>query len=78
MHITSGDIVFYKNVDRSTPERLLPLMTTLPSGEKSLLPGDIQYFMDIAHIDNEEGVLYMVLFVYRTSGAAMVIKPEEP
>ena len=70
--ITSGDVVFSEHVGRTEPERLLAPLMTLPHGVKSFLPQDYQYLVDTVHMDNDEGVLYKVLNVYRKSGTAVV------
>jgi len=45
---------------------------TLPHGAKSFLPQDYQYLIDTVHKDNDEGVLYKVLKVYRKHGAVVI------
>jgi hypothetical protein len=70
--ITSGDVVFSEHVGRTEPERLLPPLMTLPHGAKSFLPQDYQYLVDTVHMDNDEGILYKVLKVYRKRDAFVV------
>ena len=70
--ITSGDVVFSEHVGRKEPERLLPPLMTLPHGVKSFLPQDYQYLVDTVHMDNDEGILYKVLKVYRKRDAVVV------
>jgi hypothetical protein len=45
---------------------------TLPHGVKSFLPQDYQYLVDTVHMDNDEGILYKVLKVYRKRDAFVV------
>ena len=70
--ITSGDVVFCEHVDRSEPERLLPPRMLLPPGQALLDPKDYQHLVDTVHMDNEEGVLYKVLRVYKFRNNAVV------
>ena len=70
--ITSGDVMFCEHVDRSEPERLLPPLLTLPSGSVELDVNDFQNLVDTIHLDNDEGVQYRVVKVYKSRGVAVV------
>jgi hypothetical protein len=70
--ITSGDVMFCEHVDRSEPERLLPPLLTLPSGSVELDVNDFQHLVDTIHLDNDEGVQYRVVKVYKSRGVAVV------
>ena len=70
--ITSGDVMFCEHVDRTEPERLLPPLLTLPSGAEELDVKDFQNLVDTIHLDNDEGVQYRVVKVYKSRGLAVV------
>jgi hypothetical protein len=70
--VTSGDVIFCEHVGRSEPERLLPPLTMLSDIGRPLEVADYQYLVDTVHMDNEEGVQYKVLKVYKHKGLACV------
>ena len=80
--VTSGDVIFCEHVGRSEPERLLPPLSTLSDISVPLEVNDYQYLVDTVHMDNEEGVRYKVLKVYKFRGLACVDRilydPDDP
>jgi hypothetical protein len=80
--VTTGDVVFCEHVGRSEPERLLPPSMSLPESISSLRVVDYQSLVDTIHMDNDEGVLYRVLKVYKSRDMAVVDRilydPEHP
>jgi hypothetical protein len=70
--VTSGDVIFCEHVSRSEPERLLPPFTSLSDISRPLEVADYQYLVDTVHLDNEEGVQYKVLKVYKHKDLACV------
>ena len=70
--ITSGDIIFCEHVTRGEPERLLPPISMVP---KDLAPTNIedyQYLVDTVHVDDDDGLLYIVDKVYNHRGVSVV------
>jgi hypothetical protein len=68
----SGDIIFCKRVTRGEPERLLPPISMVP---KDLAPTNIedyQYLVDTVHVDDDDGLLYIVHKVYDHKGLVVV------
>ena len=70
--VTSGDVVFCEHTGRSEPERLLPPHLMLPDGHGTLDANDFQHLVDTVHLDNDEGVQYKVLRVYKEKGFVIV------
>ena len=70
--ITSGDVIFCEHVTRGEPERLLPPISMVP---KDLAPTNIedyQYLVDTVHVDDDDGLLYIVDKVYDHKGLIVV------
>ena len=80
--MTTGDVIFCEHVGRKEPERLLPPSLSLPESLTSLRVEDYQDLVDTIHMDNEEGVQYRVLKVYKSRDMAVVDRilydPEHP
>ena len=70
--VTSGDVVFCEHTGRSEPERLLPPHLMLSDGHGTLDAKDFQHLVDTVHLDNDEGVQYKVLRVYKEKGFVIV------
>jgi hypothetical protein len=68
--ITTGDAIFCEHVGRSEPERLLPPITEVT--KTPLDPADFQHLVDTVHYDEQEGVNYRVLRVYKSKGLVVV------
>ena len=70
--ITSGDIIFCEHVTRGEPGRLLPPISMVP---KDLVPTSIEdykYLVDTVHMDDDDGLLYVVDKVYNHRGVIVV------
>jgi hypothetical protein len=70
--VTSGDVIFCEHVGRLEPERLLPPVLSLPESSSALRVEDFQNLVGTIHMDNDEGVLYKVLKVYKKRDLAVV------
>jgi len=70
--VTSGDVIFCEHVGRREPERLLPPILSLPESLSALDAKDYQDLVDTVHMDNDEGVMYRVLKVYKSRGLVVV------
>jgi hypothetical protein len=70
--ITSGDVIFCEHVTRGEPERLLPPISMVPKDLASTNIEDYQYLVDTVHVDDDDGLLYIVDKVYNHRGAAVV------
>ena len=69
--VTTGDAIFCEHVGRSEPERLLPPIMEADIG-KPLNPENYQQLVDTVHYDEQEGVNYRVLKVYKSKGLVIV------
>jgi hypothetical protein len=69
--VTTGDAIFCEHVGRSEPERLLPPIMEADLG-KPLNPENYQQLVDTVHYDEQEGVNYRVLKVYKSKGLVIV------
>ena len=72
LFVTSGDVIFCEHVGRQEPERLLPPILTLNETRAQLRVEDFQNLVDTVHLDNDEGVRYKVLKVYKSKGLNVV------
>ncbi len=70
--ITSGDIIFCEHVTRGEPERLLPPISMVPKDLAPTKIEDYQYLVDTIHMDNDDGLLYIVDKVYNHRGVIVV------
>ena len=69
--ITTGDAIFCEHVGRNEPERLLPPILEVKTGEP-IRAADFQTLVDTIHYDSEEGVNYRVLREYESKALVQV------
>jgi len=70
--ITSGDVIFCEHVTRGEPKRLLPPISMVPKDLAPTKIEDYQYLVDTVHVDDDDGLLYIVDKVYVHKGLIVV------